>query len=77
MTETEAIDAALLPIVKDDVRQTYFLDDAHGDNSRTRISFAIAERTGDGTKVMYYVSLFAENGDPVLDKELECWLCPQ
>lgn len=75
MAKMEPVDAALLPILRNDVLQTYFLDSTQGDNSKTQISFAIAEGTGDGTRVMYYLSFFTDDQIPLLDKDLECWLC--
>jgi GNAT superfamily N-acetyltransferase len=71
----DPIDDALRPISRDDVLVAYTLEGASADNSKTRISFQIAAKTGDGTRVMYYLSFHTADRTPLLDKDLECWLC--
>jgi GNAT superfamily N-acetyltransferase len=71
----EPIDAALLPISRDDVLKAYSFDNSKVDNSKTNIAFQIAERTNDGIRLMYFLGFYTSDGIPLLDKDLECWLC--
>jgi len=71
----ESIDVALLPISREDIRTAYLLNRAHADNSKTNLEFQIAEKTSDGTRLMYFLNFFTQDGTPILDKALECWLC--
>jgi len=68
--------AALLPVTQADVSNTYQVTDTLPvDNARTTVRFQLATATTDGTKVMYFVCLYTSRGQPLLDKDLERWLC--
>ena len=69
---------ALLPISETDVRQAYwFTSPFPVDNAKTDISLKIATKTADGTKVICLATLHTDTGEPILDKDLERWLCDQ
>jgi GNAT superfamily N-acetyltransferase len=67
---------ALLPISEIDVRDTYSASGASPVAlAQTTVSFQVAAGERDGTKVIYFVTFFIDTGEPLLDKDLERWLC--
>jgi GNAT superfamily N-acetyltransferase len=71
----ELIDA-LQPITEGDVRDAYSVSSGSPVTlTRTTISFQVSGERPDGTKVIYLVAFFTDASDPLLEKELERWLC--
>lgn len=67
---------ALAPVSEADVRQTYTLGGNFNiDDTETSISFQLLSPTDDGTKVTYTAQFYTTAGLPVLDRDLERWLC--
>jgi GNAT superfamily N-acetyltransferase len=67
---------ALLPISEEDIRNTYLAAPRLGiDDAKTRISLQLLANTTDGTKVNCLVLFHTDMGEPILDRDLERWLC--
>src|SRR6201998_460291 len=72
----------LRPVTEEDIRAAYSIDCSElGSilqglrNDSTRLTSQLLERTSDGNKFVYLVSFYTSTPEPVLDKDLERWLC--
>jgi GNAT superfamily N-acetyltransferase len=70
----ELIDA-LRPITEGDVRDTYSGRDSPISLTRTNVFFQVGGERPDGTKVICFAAFFVSATEPLLEKELERWLC--
>lgn len=70
----ELIDA-LRPITEAEVRAVYSGIGSPVSLARTTVSFQVAGEKPDGTKVIYFAAFFINTTEPLLEKELERWLC--
>lgn len=66
---------ALRPITEDDVRDAYSNSSSPVILARTVLSFQVATAGADGTRVAYFVGFYIDAAEPLLDKELQRWLC--
>jgi hypothetical protein len=67
---------ALSPISEADVRQSYLVEHRLGiDDGKTTFSFQVLAKTADGTRVNYQVLFYTDMREPILEKDLERWLC--
>jgi len=67
---------ALRPITEADVRAAYSASSSSPVMlTRTAISFQVVGERLDGTKAIYFVAFFIDANEPLLEKDLERWLC--
>lgn len=72
----------LSPISESDLREIYWCDRSQLgpalqelDNDLTTFRLESVGRTADGEKIVYFVGVYCSGKSPILDKELERWLC--
>jgi GNAT superfamily N-acetyltransferase len=67
---------ALSPISQTDVQRAYLVEPKLGiKDAKTKLSFQLLTGTQDGTRVIYVVFFHTETDEPILEKDLERWLC--
>jgi GNAT superfamily N-acetyltransferase len=70
------IAAALSPISEADIRNTYLAEPRLGiDDARTVLSLQLHTKTADGRRVNCLVLFRTGTGEPILETDLERWLC--
>jgi GNAT superfamily N-acetyltransferase len=70
------IATALSPISEADIRDAYLAAPKLGiDDGNTVLLLQLLLRTTDGNKVNCLISFHTEQGEPILDRDLERWLC--
>jgi len=67
---------ALSPISEADIRDTYSAAPRLGiDDGKTVLSLELLLKTTDGNKVTCFVSFYTEQDEPILETDLQRWLC--
>jgi GNAT superfamily N-acetyltransferase len=70
------LEAVLAPVSEMDFRHTYAADVILDiDDSKTTIDLTLLEKTTDGNRVICTVSFRNAGGEPILERDLERWLC--
>ncbi len=76
------IAAFLHPTSEEDLVETYTVDGSQlgpplstVNNQLKKVKLKILQNTSDGKKLIYHVALYAVVDEPILDKDLERWLC--
>lgn len=72
----------LRPISQTDVREIYRVEHYQLgnrlsilDNDSTRLSWQFLQNTSDGNRLIYLVGFYSSDSEPILDQDLERWLC--